>query len=166
MRDTAGARLLIGGTLPARLVSPLCSLIRTHTVTRDHDGAAYTPHTREDLCTGLDPDGYLVLRRVDAPDGEFLELETWLRKQRIGYSRWNDATEEFSASVSHFRAGWRRPRHFYTDGLEQVYHPETLLRRLRSLLLAGRTSQALRLLNTTSTDRIAPLPPFRIASRR
>lgn len=165
MSDSAGARLEIGGHILARIVPTLCRLIHASTVTIEDDGALYTPKSGADLVNALDPNSHLVLRSLDTPGGEFTDLETWLRSQRIGYSRWHDAGEHFSAGVSHYRARYTHARHFLVDRQEQIYIPESLLHTLHRLFITGKRAHALKLLQTCTTRAIPPLPRFLLSNQ-
>lgn len=117
MSDYLAAEIFIGGPLPSRLVTQLCSVITAEEAALDWGEAAFHPESSRDLLAHRrNYHGALVLALCDdqARSGCFEQLEAFLIARRIPFDRYHEAKYEFDAELACYRPG-RQPTVMITD---------------------------------------------------
>ena len=94
--DYFPGQIEIGGEVPSRLVKGLCKQIRLQGVSLDYGGEHFEPTGAQDLLYAAQG-GTLKTCDPEARFGQFEELEAWLARHGIAFSRHSDVKHEFDA---------------------------------------------------------------------
>ena len=108
MSDHIAAYIRIGGTVPKRLVEPLCRVITQEQLALDWGEAHFSPSSGQELLevrTNVYGADVLQLYDDDARWGEFADLEKFLIEHGIGFDRFHEAKFDINARLTQFRPG-------------------------------------------------------------
>lgn len=111
MSEQISAYITIGGTIPQRLVEPLCAAITQQKASLNWGEAHFAPTCAEDLLeVRTSVYGAEVLQHYDdeANWGEFMALEKFFVEHGIGFDRYHDAKFDTNARLTQFRPGGKR----------------------------------------------------------
>ena len=175
MADRIAAEIWIGGKLPRRLleefpVSDLCL---------DWDYNRLKSTLEEDILAARDETGLLHFADGEAAWGEFEELEGWLRKHNLPFSRHSEGKYEYSPEIVEFRPDLKGKRNRDVSSLTTPEgHPVVLAAEIEKVanrmakLAAHRKRSAMQRLQAWEKllaklvrilpPKLPPLPPFQI----
>lgn len=109
MSERMSADIWIGGKIPASLVAELCAVISAEDVSRDWGDAPFHPSGANDLQEALrnNAEGVSLLWLCDDASrwGEFSELEMFLQKHGIPYTRRSEGNDAYDPETLAFRPG-------------------------------------------------------------
>ena len=162
MADYFPGQIEIGGEVPSRLVKGLCKQIRLQGVSLDYGGEHFEPTGAQDLLYAAQG-GTLKTCDPEARFGQFEELEAWLARHGIAFSRHSDVKHEFDAENVEFRPGMKEPKVVGSnqDEVATVSQP-VLAEDVYPLLEQGRAAEALSKFKELVGDDIPPLEPLSI----
>jgi hypothetical protein len=160
MSERLKAWIAIGGDVPQALVPELCKVITEEEPSQEWGGDTFEPEDAEDLEDAVDGAGHLYLCHDEAPWGEFVDLEKFLRQHGISYDRHSAAKYEYDAQLEQFRPGLGILTDLATeDGRPLVERDE--VEKIRDALRAGKYEEALELAEKLCPD-VPDLLPFQI----
>jgi len=111
MSERMSAEIWIGGKVPSSRVPKLCAAISAEGVSLDWDDAQFSPASARDLQDALkaNAQGVALLWLCDHASrwGEFSDLEMFLQKHNIPYTRRSDGNEAYDPETIEFRPGSR-----------------------------------------------------------
>lgn len=176
MSDRMSAEIWIGGNLQRELLPDFCATITAEHVELEFDAGNVVIEAAEDLEDSLEPlNGARVLRFCHslARWGEFSDLETWLQRHGLPYTRRTSASDCYDGTLLEFRPG-SKPLAVTTSAngapiasIETVERAWYLLKEVQQLLDAGKNvqpvlNQALEVLGGVLPPELPPLPDFKI----
>lgn len=174
--ESIAAEIWVGGQVSKRLARRLCGVIAREGLKLDWGMEPFEPKEPVELLKALDEYyGVEVLHLCDeqASWGVFDELEDFLRKHGVAYTRRSSATYEYDGSVVMFRPG-REPVDFGTNtsghplvDFEKASQAYERLKQAQRLCKRGRVpsddvNAAVRLLKKALPPNVAPLKAFKI----
>lgn len=124
----AAAQITIGGWISRAIVPGLLQALATQRAALDWGDVPFTPKSAEALLQGRRViDGELVLQLcdVEARDGRFDNLETYLRKRQVPFDRRTEASFNHAPTLVVYRPE-RELQSFCTDGDASLVPAEPL----------------------------------------
>lgn len=114
MADSIPGQIWIGGKILQSLMREMIAVLAESGASFDNEPDVPRPETLwgpdTDLLDYLDPrTGWLSLTDGSARNGEFEDLEQWLRDHNISYDRHSDALYECNAENVYWRPGMDEP---------------------------------------------------------
>jgi hypothetical protein len=116
------------------------------------------PENIKDL---LNESGYICFGDHDARNGEFSELETFLKEKGIPFNRQSSGCYEYNPEIVYFRKEMKEPIIFITDTDGEELVPLSSVKTIKNFLVKDKKDEAIELLNCLCKD-IPSLPKFEI----
>lgn len=181
MPDRMQAQIEIGGQISRgrqdSLLDYLIGELITEGVQSEYGGPdVITIADEAALLEFLNDSGYLQFRHDEKTDGEFEELEDWLREHGIPYRRWSEPKYEHPGENVYWNPGMMQPLVLYCDGdTREVVLGEKVREALAKLEKGGQpgvarlteaklTDEAMRILNMLCPTIPDAMPKFEIIS--